>query len=77
MHSLYYRSMGKFFRVIAICKSDEEANQYLEKYNREEIGVIGVIGSHPVIAEFNEGKITICNRGSIGSAPSHPKRREK
>ena len=57
MHSLYYRSMGKLFRVVAICDSDEEANQYLEKYNREAIGVIGVLGKYPVIAECNEERM--------------------
>lgn len=57
IHSLYYRSMGKFFRVVAICNNDKEANRYLEKQNREAIGVIGVLGGHPVIAECNEEKI--------------------
>ena len=57
IHSLYYRSMGKFFRVVAICNNDKEANQYLEKHNREAVGVIGVVGGHPVIAECNEEKI--------------------
>lgn len=56
-HSLYYRSMGKFFRVVAICDNDEEANQYLKKQKGKELGVIGVIGNHPVIAECNEEKL--------------------
>ena len=56
-HQLYYRSMGKIFRVVAIAVDDDAANHFLAAKDRESIGVIGVIGEMPVIAEFHGEKI--------------------
>lgn len=56
-HMLYYRSMGKIFRVVAIAETDDEANEFLASRDREQIGVIGVLGDMPVIAEFHGEKI--------------------
>lgn len=54
-HLLYYRSMGKTFRVIAIADNVEAANKFCEK-NRD-CGVIGEPDGKPIIAEYYGEKL--------------------
>jgi hypothetical protein len=61
-HRLYYRSMGKIFRVIGIAENDDEANRFCARKDNwpNQHGVIGVTGEgHVVIAEFHGEKIQV------------------
>ena len=50
MIDLYIKSMGKIFRVLAICKSDDEANEFCRKNN--DCGVMAEQDGLIFIAEF-------------------------
>ena len=52
---LYYRAMGKIFRVVGIAESDEEANEYCARH--EDVGVIGLLGNLVILAEHDGEKI--------------------
>lgn len=55
-HQLYYRSMGKIFRVVCIAHTDEQANDFMRRVPN--CGVIGVLGDAVVVAEIHGEKIT-------------------
>lgn len=55
-HKLYYRSMGKIFRVRAICDTVDEANKFCEQH--DSTGVIGELGENIIIADLYGEKIT-------------------
>jgi len=57
---LYYRSMGKIFRVVGIAEDDEEANAFSARKSDwpHQYGVIGVTAEgYPVIAQLLGEKI--------------------
>jgi len=57
---LYFRSMGKIFRIAAITETDEEANAFTKRKNRfqDQYGVIGETAEgYNVIAELMGEKI--------------------
>jgi hypothetical protein len=51
---LYYKSMGKFFKVVKLAKNEDEANEYCEKHDN--CGVIEEIDDVVIIAEKEESK---------------------
>ena len=53
---LYFRSMGKALRVVAICSTDDEANKYMEKH--DDTAVIGCTGPFVILCrKWDKGEV--------------------
>ena len=57
---MYVRSMGKALRVVAIFRTDDEANAFMEK-NRD-TGVVAVFGDLVLVANLYDKGVKIEDR---------------